>query len=150
MEFNAEDNVSMFDFAEGGGTATLTAGKDNSVAFTFPDGAVQQDEEVGEGPWMGICPQGTTELIGEMWHRCTTSRAGGFSWPADLIPVVGAYTAVMVPNNGGSADAPLGSVELTVGKKVCRGRLRCVCVRGRRGGNRETVVAGDSVAGEYM
>ena len=111
MEFNAKDNAIMFDFAKGGGTATLVAGKDNVVAFTFPDGAVQG--EVDEGPWMGFCPQGTTELIGEMWYRCKTSRAGGFSWPADLIPVVGAYTAIMVPN-GGSADAPLGTVELTV------------------------------------
>ena len=144
MEFNAEDSVSMFDFAEGGGTATLTAGKDNSVAFTFPDGAVQQGEEVGEGPWMGICPQGTTELVGEMWHRCTTSRAGGFSWPADLIPVVGAYTVVMVPN-GGSADAPLGSVELTVGKRCMSGWITvCVCVRQRRDGNRESVVVSHS------
>ena len=78
MQFNAEDNVSMFDFAKGGGTATLTAGNDNMVAFTFPDDAVQG--EVNEGPWMGICPQGTTELIGEMWHRCKTSSHRGPQW----------------------------------------------------------------------
>ena len=109
--------------------ATLTAGKDNIVAFTFPDAFVDavMRGEVNEAPWMGICPEGTTELIGKMWHRCKTSRAGGFSWPADLIPDVGDYTMIMVPNShGGSADAPLGTVELTVGKKRRRGRLRRV------------------------
>jgi len=35
---------------------------------------------------MGICKHGTRDLIGEMWYRCKTDRAGGFAWAADYIP----------------------------------------------------------------
>ena len=114
MEFKADDDASMFDFATGG-TATLTTGKDNTVKFTFPDGAAVEkaDDLDDEGPWMGICKHGTRDLIGEMWYRCKTDRAGGFAWAADYIPPPGQYTAIMVPK-GGSTNASHGMLELTV------------------------------------
>ena len=134
MEFKADDDASMFDFATGG-TATLTTGKDNTVKFTFPTwyGGADGAEKAGdEGPWMGICKHGTRDLIGEMWYRCKTDRAGGFAWAADYIPPPGQYTAIMVPK-GGSANASHGTLELTVlgeakaeddGGKKRRGRER--------------------------
>ena len=115
MEFKADDDASMFDFATGG-TATLTTGKDNTVKFTFPTwyGGADGAEKAGdEGPWMGICKHGTRDLIGEMWYRCKTDRAGGFAWAADYIPPPGQYTAIMVPK-GGSTNASHGMLELTV------------------------------------
>ena len=115
MEFKADDDASMFDFATGG-TATLTTGKDNTVKFTFPTwyGGADGAEKAGdEGPWMGICKHGTRDLIGEMWYRCKTDRAGGFAWAADYIPPPGQYTAIMVPK-GGSTNASHGTLELTV------------------------------------
>ena len=115
-----EKRASMFDFkgvpvaphpAHAGGSATLTAGKDNTVAFTFPGGAIQSDN--GAGPWMGICTNGTTALVGNDWYQCNTSRAGGFVWAADFIPPPGKYTVIMVPK-GGNHDAPIGMLALTV------------------------------------
>ena len=130
---------------------TLTAGEDNMVSFTFTDGldrdcdpedaiytndgekltgdkqpAIRSDGD--EGPWMGICKGGydldgtDSKLIGDMWFRCKESLAGGFLWPADLIPEPGNYTMVMVPNGrSNSVSQRLATVLLKVGKKCVSG-----------------------------
>jgi ankyrin repeat protein/WD40 repeat protein len=95
-DYNAK-MLNMFDF-KAGGSATLTAGEDNTVAFTYPSEATLDHYDDG-GPWMGICSHGTTARIGDTWYGCNTTRAGGFTWVADRIPPPGKYTAVMMPQD---------------------------------------------------
>jgi hypothetical protein len=111
-DYAAKSGSHMFDFANGG-KATLKAGVDNTVSFTYPHGAVEANS--GECPWIGIYLHGTTDLVGEnMWYQCRVNRANGFSWAAEFIPEQpGTYTVTMVPH-GGSADAPLSTLELKV------------------------------------
>ena len=111
-DYAAKSGSHMFDFANGG-KATLKAGVDNTVSFTYPHGAVRAN--AGECPWIGIYLHGTTDLAGEdMWYQCRVNRANGFSWAAECIPEQpGTYMVAMVPH-GGSADAPLSTLELKV------------------------------------
>ena len=102
------ETSTLFDFSAGS-TVTLTAGTDNKCCFVLPDGAAGTY-------WMGICPRGTTDLVGaNTYYAAWPSRAEGFTWAAADTPGPGAYTVILVNKDNKSLPyEPIATLELTV------------------------------------
>ena len=107
MKGSGGGKATLFDFADPK-NCILTAGIDNTLVFTLPDGAAEVE------PRMGLYALGAEELLDpEMLP--ITHHGQIMKLPADELPPPGVYTVrLMAGQPGCDVTGPLATLELTV------------------------------------